>query len=150
MSFLLNFTNSVDSNLKTQFVANYGNLSTGYTHIDALGNQTMNTRWPIFVIIVGIIFAVVTWLYSKPETDPQTGKSTERNGLQKFLLGLSWLFVFCSVFGFGYGLYLYFGVYLPEYFKWFESLPIDAKTKLGMITTIEKINSQEMVNLNKF
>ncbi len=150
MSWNFNFTNSVGSDLKTQFVSNYGNLSTGFTHIDPLGNQKFNTQWPLLVLIVGIILAILTYVGSKPEKDEKTGKVKDRTPMQKFLLGLSWLFILSSVFGAGYGAYLYFAIYLPEYFKWFESLPTSAKTQLGMISTIDSIKSKEMSDRDRF
>lgn len=150
MSWNFNFTNSVGSDLKTQFVSNYGNLSTGFAHIDSLGNQKFNTQWPLLVLIVGIILAILTYVGSKPEKDEKTGKDKDRTPMQKFLLGLTWLFILSSVFGAGYGAYLYFAIYLPEYFKWFESLPASAKTQLGMISTIDSIKSKEISDRDKF
>lgn len=140
MTSNFNFTNSIGSDLKTQFVTDYGKLATGFAHIDPLGNQKFNTQWPILVIILGIIFSVLAYIGSRPDKDEKTGESKERTGLQKFLLGVTWLFILCAVFGAGYGAYLYFAIYLPEYFKWFETLPMEAKGKLGMITTIDKVN----------
>ncbi len=140
MSSNFNFTNSISSDLKTQFVANYGKFATGFAHIDPIGNQKFNTQWPIIVIILGIILSVLAYIGSRPDKDEKTGESKERTGLQKFLLGVTWLFILCAVFGAGYGAYLYFAIYLPEYFKWFETLPMEAKGKLGMITTIDKVN----------
>jgi len=150
MSWNFSFTNSVSSDLKSQFVSNYGNLSTGFAHIDPLGKQKFNTLWPLIVLVVGIILAIMTYIGSKPDKDEKTGKEKERTGMKKFLLGLSWLFILCSVFGAGYGAYLYFAIYLPEYFKWFESLPTNAKTQLGMITTIDSIKSKEMSDRERF
>ncbi len=143
MSSNFNFTNSIGSDLKTQFVADYGKLATGFVHVDPLGNQKFNTQWPILVIIIGIILSVFAYIGSRPDKDEKTGESKERTGLQKFLLGLTWLFILCAIFGAGYGAYLYFAIYLPEYFKWFETLPIEAKGKLGMITTIDKVSSNQ-------
>jgi hypothetical protein len=142
MSWNFNILNSVDSNLKTQFVSNYGKFSTGFENIDPLGNQKLNTQWPIFIIVIGIILAVLSYVGSKPEKDEKTGADKERTNMQKFLFGLTWLFILCTIFGAGYGGYLYFAIYLPEYFKWFQSLPLDAKTMLSMITTVDKINAK--------
>lgn len=141
MSWNFNFTNSVGTNLKTQFVSDYGKFSTGFEHIDPLGNQKFNTQWPLIVIIVSIILAVLSYIGSKPEKDEKTGTDKPRTNMQKFLFGLTWLFILCLIFGTGYGIYLYFAIYLPEYFKWYKLLPLDGKTRLGMITTVDKINS---------
>jgi len=149
MSWMLNFTNSVGTDLKTQFIADYGRLSTNFIHIDHLGNQKLNTQWPIIVLVAGIFLAVFAYIGSKPDKDEMTGEEKERTSMQKFLLGLTWLFALCSVFGAGYGAYLYFAIYLPEYFKWFNSLPSDAKAKLGMITSIDKINTEQMSRTNR-
>lgn len=150
MSWNFSLTNSIGTDLKSQFVADYGRLSSSFNHIDPLGNQKINTQWPLIVLIVGIILAILTWVGSKPETDDKTGKEKERTGMQKFLLGLSWLFILCSVFGAGYGAYLYFAIYLPEYFKWFDGLPLEAKTRLGMISTIDSIKSKEVSDRERF
>lgn len=140
MSFVnVGLSNVIGADLKSQFVATYGVYSTNFIHLDPLGNQKINTQWPILVVIVGVILSVLTWVGSKPSKNEKTGKDNDRTIMQKFLFGLSWLFMLCSVFGVGYGSYLYFLVYLPEYFKWFEILPIDAKTRLGMISTISNI-----------
>ncbi len=146
MSWNFNITNSIGTDLKTQFIADYGKLSSSFTHIDPIGNQKFNTQWPLIVIIVSIILAILSYVGSKPEKNEKTGIDLQRTTMQKFLFGLSWLFIFCSIFGAGYGAYLYFAIYLPEYFKWFNSLPIDGKTRLNMISTIDKINTKTISN----
>lgn len=133
-------SNSIGVGLKSQFIADYGAYAYKFSHLDQLGNQKINTQWPLLVVIVTIILAVLTYIGSKPTKNEKTSKDNDRTIMQKILLGLSWLFILCSVFGIGYGSYLYFLVYLPEYYKWFEILPTDAKTKLGMISSIDKIN----------
>ena len=141
MSWNFNITNSIGTDLKAQFIYDYGKLSSSLTHIDSLGNQKFNTQWPIIVIIGCIILSITLYINSKPEKDEKTGIDKQRTNMQKFLFGLTWLFILSSIFGAGYGAYLYFAIYLPEYYKWFNSLPLDGKTRLGMINTVDKFNT---------
>ena len=145
MSLNFSFGNnqSVGLDLKSRFVSDYGRYAESYNHIDNLGNQKFNTQWPYLVLVVGVILSIITFIASSPEKDAKTGLPKERTNMQKILLGLTWLFVLSSVFGAGYGLYLYFAIYLPEYYKWLESLPSDAKGKLGMIATVDRLEANE-------
>lgn len=141
MSWNFNITNSIGTNLKSQFIADYGKLSSGFDHIDPLGNQKFNTQWPIIVIIFFIILSIASYIGSRPEKDDKTGTDKDRTNMQKFLFGLTWLFILFTIFGAGYGAYLYLAIYLPEYFKWFELLPLDGKTRLGLIKSVDKIST---------
>ncbi len=134
MNFSL--SNSVGTNLKTNFIVDYGKFSSGFNYVDELGNQKFNTFWPIVVLIVGIILSAITFIGSKPKKDE------ERNKWQKILFGLTFLLILCSVCGAGYGIYLYFAIYLPEYRIWFDKLPPEAKSQLSMISTIDTITKR--------
>ena len=128
--------------LKANFVSKYGSYSTPYDNLDSIGNQTFKTQWPMLASIVGIFLAIFCFIGSAREVDPETKQEMERSGMKKFLLGLGWLILLSSLFGFGYGGYLYFAVYLPQYYKWLESLPSEAKVSLGTIKTIDSLVSQ--------
>ena len=149
MNIIFGSNANVGMDLKPGFVADYGKYSASYGHLDSLGNQKFNTQWPYIVIIVGIILSIVTFIAATPEKDAKTGLPKERTSMQQIYLGLTWLFILCTIFGSGYGLYLYFAIYLPEYYKWFDSLPADAKGRLGMILTIDKIKENEISERNR-
>ncbi len=155
MSLNISFGNqNVGLDMKSRFISDYGQYSQSYSYLDPLGKQKFNTQWPYLVLVIGIILSIITFIAASPEKDPKTGQLKERTGMQKFYYGLAWLCVLCSVFGAGYGVYLYFAIYLPEYYKWFETLPSEAKGKLAMISTIDQIEAnnraeQERINNNR-
>lgn len=142
MSFSFGFGNSPDVDLKTNFIANYGSYAQPYDALDAMGNQKFNTSWPILVVIVSVILMIMFFIMGKQEVDPKTNKPIEKTTGKKILTGLAWLLLLTSLFGTGYGLYLYFAVYMPQYAKWFESLPSQAKASVGMITAMDRLLSQ--------
>lgn len=143
LNLIFGNSQSVGLDLKSGFIADYGKYSESYNNIDHFGNQKFSTTWPYLVLAVGIILSIITFVASNPTKDTQMGPPKERSDMQKFYLGLAWLCVLISVFGAGYGLYLYFTMYLPEYYKWFESLPVDAKGKLATIEAIDRLISTE-------
>jgi hypothetical protein len=161
-----NFTHNINTDLKSQFIADYGEYSARFIHLDPLGKQKLNTLWPYLVLVVGLILAILCYFSSRPDkkTNDETNttqetneysklnimqkilyglQDKERNTMQKMLYGLSLFFILCSVFGVGYGGYLYLFIYMPEYFKWLDKLPNEGKIKLGMITSIDKISTPQ-------
>jgi hypothetical protein len=128
--------------LKTNFVSRYGSYSMPFDSIDNLGGQTFKTQWPILVAVIGIILSVLSFAGSSREVDPETNELKERTAMKKFLFALGWLLLLSSVFGFGYGAYLYIAVYLPQYHLWFKSLPSEAKASIGAIKTIDSLVNQ--------
>jgi hypothetical protein len=128
--------------MKANFINKYGTLASPYESLDSLGNQTFKTYWPILVSIVGIIVSIFCFIGSAKDKDPKTQKELERTTGKTILLGLAWFLLFSSIFGFGYGSYLYIAIYLPQYNDWFASLPIDAKSSLGSIKTIDNLVSR--------
>ncbi len=141
MSFNINFGQSPEINLKSNFITNYGRYSQPFDKIDMMGNQKFNTLWPLFVGIIGVFASVGLFVKSKPASDPVTGKPLEKTDVQKLLYGLGWFMLASTIFGFGYAGYLYWFIYLPQYYRWFEKLPTDAKVAIGMISTIERIET---------
>ncbi len=128
--------------LKANFVNRYGSYSMPYDSIDNLGGQTFKTQWPLLIGIVGVFAAIFSFVGSAREVDPATNELKERTAMKKFLFGLGWLLLLSSVFGFGYGIYLYIAIYLPQYNQWLKSLPSEAKVSLGAIKTIDNLVSQ--------
>jgi hypothetical protein len=149
MSFSINFGSpnpysltvpTVD--LKTNFISKYGSYSYPFDSIDSIGGQTIKTSWPIIMAIIGIFITVFLFAGSQKEVDPETKKEKERTLLKQILYAFAWFSLFVTIFGFGYGGYLYFAVYLPQYGKWLNSLPSEAKISLGAINTIDNLVEQ--------
>ncbi len=147
MSFNINLNPFVSSstNLKTNFISNYAQYAESYNNIDLIGNQKFNTQWPLLVAIIMIVIAIVLFIYTQKEKD-MYGKEIERTTIKKLLYNFAFVLLFGSVFGFGYGAYLYLAVYLPEYYEWFDSLPKEAKANVGMIYAIDKIETSTRTN----
>ncbi len=147
MSFNINLNpfQSTSTNLKSNFISNYANYAEPYDSIDLIGNQKFNTQWPLLLGIIMIVIAIVLFIYTQKQKD-MYGKELERTTFKKLLYNLAFGLLFGSVFGFGYGAYLYLAVYLPEYYKWFDSLPSDAKASVGMIYAIDKIETSARTN----
>ncbi len=140
LSINLNPFLNTSSNLKSNFISNYAQYAESYDNIDLIGNQKFNTQWPILVAIIMIVIAIILFIYTQKEKDIY-GKELERPTLKKILYNLALVLLVGSIFGFGYGTFLYLAVYLPEYYKWFNSLPPSAKANISMIYAIDKIET---------
>lgn len=127
------------------FLSKYGSYSSKYDALDPFGKQTFNTIWPFLVAIIGLFGMVIAFGYSSEEVDPKTELPIkgERPLWKKILYFIGWLLVFVMLFGAGYGVYLYFAVYLAQYNQWYSSLPLEAKTTLGMISAMNKLKEQQ-------
>jgi hypothetical protein len=132
MSFTIGFKNPT-LDIKSNFVANYGSYAEPYDALDSMGYQKFNTQWPYLVAVLCLILMIISFSFGEQQVEKTTGK--------KILNGLGWLFLLCTLFGIGYGIYLYFAVYMPQYTKWFDSLPSQAKASVGMMTTLDKLTS---------
>ncbi len=141
MSFTFGLGNpSLD--IKSNFVINYGSYSEPYDSLDAMGYQKFNTQWPYLVAIICLILMIVSFVVGKQDVDPKTNQPIEKSIGKKLLTGLGWALLFGTLFGTSYGIYLYFAVYMPQYAKWFESLPSQAKVTVGMVSTLDNLTSQ--------
>ena len=139
---------SPGTNLKTNFINDYGEYALDFKTIDPLGKQKMNTLWPYIVMVVSIILTVYLFIVGKKEKDPNTNQPIEKTTLKKILTGLAWSTLLISLISGGYGVYLYFFIYLPEYLEWSTSLPPGAFAKLTMIKAIDSVESQARSNRN--
>ena len=146
MSFTFGFGSSPDVDIKSNFIANYGSYAQPYDALDAMGNQKFNTSWPVLVVIVSVVLMIMFFVMGKEEVDPKTKKPIEKTTGKKILTALAWLLMLSAIFGSGYGLYLYFAVYMPQYTKWFDSLPSQGKASVGMISAMDKLLSQTNKN----
>lgn len=140
MSFTFGLGNPT-LDIKSNFVANYGSYAEPYDALDSMGYQKFNTQWPYLIVVVGLILMILSLTFGKQQVDPKTNQPIEKTTGKKILTGLGWLFLLCTLFGAGYGIYLYFAVYIPQYAKWFESLPSQAKANIGMMTTLDRLTS---------
>jgi hypothetical protein len=140
MSFTFGLGNPT-LDIKSNFVANYGSYAEPYNALDYMGYQKFNTQWPYLIAVVGLIFMILSFIFGKQQVDLKTNQPIEKTNSKKILTGLGWLFLLCTLFGAGYGIYLYFAVYIPQYAKWFESLPSQAKANVGMMSTLDRLTS---------
>jgi hypothetical protein len=137
----MTFMNSPKKMLNIDFVTNYGSYAQPFDAIDSLGNQTFATRLPIFVSLATLFCSALLFSFGRQEYDSITKQYKDKTLKKKVLTVLGWLLLICTLGGFGYGIYLYFAVYMTQYAKWFESLPTEAKTSIGMIQTIQKLST---------
>lgn len=141
MSFLFGLGNpSLD--VKSIFVTKYGSYAHPYDSLDATGYQKFNTQWPYLFAVLCFFLMVISFGLGGQTIDPETKKPIEKTTSKKFLTGLGILFLLCTLFGAGYGLYLYFAVYMTQYVQWFDSLPLEAKSSVGMMTTLDNLAAQ--------
>lgn len=127
--------------LKSNFIINYGSYAQPYDALDATGSQKFNTLWPYMVTVISLVLMIFCFIYGKEETDPKTNQPIEKTLGKKIATNLGFLLLLCTIAGTGWGVYLYFMVYLPQYDKWFESLPSPAKATVGMMYTLDSVNS---------
>lgn len=121
---------------QSEFIKNYGSLSEPYKLVNPLGKRVFSFGW-IYLICSFISIIVFGILNSKKNKSNEENKKNKNflDYILSFLVLLSFL-----VFGIS-GLYLgiYWIIYKIEYFKWFGSLPLDARLKHSTISTAEKI-----------
>jgi hypothetical protein len=145
MSFLFGLVNpSLD--VKTIFASKYGSYAIPYDSLDAIGHQKFNTQWPYFIAVLCFFLMFISFALGSQTVDPETKKPVEKTIGKKFLTGLGILFLLCTLFGVGYGLYLYFAVYMTQYVKWFDSLPFEAKSSVGVMSTLDNLAAQTYKN----
>ena len=141
MSVTLSTSGNPSLDLKSNFIVNYGSYAQPYDALDATGSQKFNTLWPYAVTIVSFFLMIFCFTYGKQEIDPKTNQPIEKTLNKKILTNLGFLLLLCTIAGTSWGFYLYFMVYSPQYAKWFNSLPSQAKASVGMMYTLDSVNA---------
>ncbi len=139
MSFSLNPTSLANNSLATteiNFVNKYGSYADKYDDITPLGEQKQ--IWFYIITILSAVLSTILFIKSKEQVDANN-KPIERTTTETLLRILAWLTLIIFVGGTIYSGYMYFLIYLPQYYKWFNELPIDAKRDIAIIETLSKI-----------
>lgn len=128
-------------NLKSDFIAKYGNYAQNFQYIDALGNQTTKTTYPYIIAFATFVLMIITSYFTKSEEQltEEEKQNKKKNIIRKIGKILVILFLLTAIGSVGYGAYLYFTVYLVDYGKWFASLPNEAKLSISAINSIDKL-----------
>ena len=121
---------------QSEFIKNYGSLSEPYKLVNPLGKKVFSFGWVYLIcsLISIIVFGILNGKRKKSNEENKKSK----NFLDYFLNFL----VLLSFLAFGIsGLYLglYWIIYKIQYFKWYGSLPLDARLKHSTISTAEKL-----------
>jgi len=135
-------------NLKTDFITKYGSFASGFDSIDVMGGQTFNTTWPYLASAGAFVFMLFLFYLGSEEIDPNTNKPIPKTRMQIIYTRLGVIFFLGTLFGCGYGIYLYFAVFSPQHAMWYSKLPYDAKLELKSIHTIDNLTAQVNNNNN--
>jgi hypothetical protein len=130
------------TNLKSEFIKDYASYAAEYDAIDVMGNQTFKTTWPYIVSAIGIIVMIIFFVMGMEKVDPVTKQPIPKTTMQPIYTYIGWFLLCCSLFGFGYGLYLYFAIFSPQYNEWYDSLPSTAKIELASINQLDAIEAE--------
>jgi hypothetical protein len=141
MSVTLSTSGNPALDLKSNFIVKYGSYAQPYDALDATGSQKFNTLWPYMITVISFFLMIFCFTYGKEEIDPKTNQPIEKTPMKKMLTNLGFLLLLCTIAGSGWGFYLYLMVYLPQKTKWFNSLPDQAKASVGMMYTLDSLNS---------
>ena len=82
------------------------------------------------------------------QIDPNTNKPIPKTRMEIIYTRLGHIFLLGTLFGCGYGIYLYFAVFSAQYKEWYSKLPSDAKLQLSSIHTIDNLTAQVNNNNN--
>jgi hypothetical protein len=146
MSFSFNPTGLLQNNLittKIDFINKYGNLSNNYTNLDAIGEQRQ--LWFYGIVVLSSILGFILFRYSQPTLN--VDNKLERTNFEKLLQYGSYLCAIIFLVSLVYSGYMYWGVYLPEYYRWYAKLPIEAK---GQLNIIHSINDVANMSYNRY
>ena len=76
---------------------------------------------------------------NKEKIDPITNKPLEKSTFDNILNYVKYFSIIVFLGSLGFNGYMYFIVYLPQYYKWFKMLPDAAKAELITINTLNSV-----------
>jgi len=112
-------------NYKEDFVNKYGNYYKKFTELDILGHIKTYGIY-ILVFIFAIVLMIICFGLSislKPTT-------------RKILYYIGWFFTIVAIIILGYGIYLYYFVYLKHRNEWFKDLPSFGQKEVDLLKKI--------------
>jgi len=128
---------SLVNNLTSQsFTSQYGTYASPYPYVSAEGDAT----WNVVLLIVGGIFILIGGMVltqSSTEKDRENKSDQNSSNYILFILGL--LCISGGTFMGIEGSIRYIWEYLPQYNKWFESLPQSGKTAYMQMKAIQQV-----------
>ena len=78
-------------------------------------------------------------IVTKEKIDPITNKPLEKSTFDNILNYVKYFSIIVFLGSLGFNGYMYFIVYLPQYYKWFKMLPDAAKAELITINTLNSV-----------
>jgi hypothetical protein len=128
-----------ESNTKVDFINKYGSYADNYDKLNNLGEQTR--IWPYIISILLLIGLIACFMYSKQEENKETGEKIPRTKFKEAIYYLGYVFLVIFIISIIYNGVYYFAFYLPQYRKWYNSLPQDAINLLNTIKTLETVTN---------
>jgi hypothetical protein len=124
-------------NYKTNFISKYGSTTNNYDELDQLG-QMNNAGIFILIFIFAVVLCILSFVFS-----------SKYDRLSKYLYYFGWFFLIVIIVTLGYGSYIYFFLYLPQWNEWYKTLPSQAKQDLMSIKTLNAVKSELPNNMNR-
>ncbi len=128
---------------RVDFINKYGTLASKYDRLNALGEQKNKLFY--FLPLALLILSMILFAKSIQKKDADN-KPIERTSDEKLLRNIAWIVFIGFILSTGYGGYMYFILYMPQYNKWFNELPFDAKEKLNLINTLDLVVGSSRTN----
>jgi hypothetical protein len=125
------------SNVQSEFITKYGSYASQFTALNALGHQRNN--YYVVVSILAFVFMIAMLVVTKEKIDPITNKPLEKSTFDNILNYVKYFSIIVFLGSLGFNGYMYFIVYLPQYYKWFKMLPDAAKAELITINTLNSV-----------
>jgi ABC-type multidrug transport system permease subunit len=121
---------------KNLFVANYGNYADSYSLVRPDGGQV--TSIMMWVLISAIIISIIFYFIKSRIPEDKKENSDTLSTIDKILLVIALTGLATCGISTIY-LLIYWIVYKVQYFKWFGSLPIDAKIAHGAMSATKNL-----------
>lgn len=132
------------SNLLTnKFINEFGNYSNDYEYVSPTGSISPINQVSLIVGIICLIGGIILSIASiPPKIKKNSRKRKNRTTTKKVLLVFGLLSIFASFCGFGFYIYIYVAKYLPQYNKWYTSLPKEAVEELANIKYVTAMENE--------
>ena len=128
------------SYIQNDFISKYGTYASSYDALDALGQP--RNKYYQFLSVAALFFMILMVAITQEKIDPNTNKPFPKTTLDTILKYIKYLSIILFIVSLFFNGYKYFAIYVPQYLKWFESLPMDAKAQLVSISTLQSIMNQ--------
>jgi cell division septal protein FtsQ len=138
-----------------QFINKYGKYALAFPLLYMDGSPNFYVSYPMVLFILCLIGGIIIMYFtSNPQVDANGNKVLDEKGktipdysnptpFQSFMRKVSYgLFGLSILFVLLYAVNYWFR-YIPEYYKWLDKLPTEAKIQVGMMTALKNMQKSK-------